>query len=79
MNQGTGPYIPLVFSDTDRVLECYEKPIERIKNALDLCREELEHFELSGCNSIPLGEHDITTLQSRVDRVSDFRKTVSQN
>jgi hypothetical protein len=74
-----GEILP-VLSDTERTLERYKKAIEQIKKALELRRDEWEHFELSGFDSLTsVGEGDLKTLQLQIDRVLDSRNKAAQN
>ena len=70
----------IVSPDTVRTLQRYKKAIERIKMALELRRESWETFELSGFDSLPLGdEQDIANLQLQIDKVLDSRLSASKN
>jgi len=76
--QGAPQNAHQVLSDTDRTLERYNKAIVRIKKTLQLRRDEWEQFELSGFDSISLGEQDLKALQFQIDRVLDSRMKTSQ-
>jgi len=63
-------------SDTVRTLERYQKAVENMKKALELRRDDWEHFELSQFDSIPFGDQkDIEAFQLQIDRVLESRAT----